>query len=58
METVPADAWSVDRVHSTIGFSVEYTPGTFTDTFSDFDVSVADGVRTLRARIEETQTCE
>ena len=58
METVPAGTWSVDRVHSTVGFSVEYTAGTFTGTFSDFDVSVADGVLTLGARIEETQTCE
>ena len=58
METVPAGTWSVDRVHSTVGFSVEYMAGTFTGTFSDFDVSVADGVLTLGARIEETQTFE
>jgi hypothetical protein len=32
--------------------------GTFTGTFSDFDVSVADGVLTLGARVEGTQTCE
>ena len=58
MQTVPAGTWSVDRVHSTVGFSVEYMAGTFTGTFSDFDVSVADGVLTLGARVEETQTCE
>ena len=58
MQAVPAGTWSVDRVHSTVGFSVEYMAGTFTGTFSDFDVSVADGVLTLGARVEETQTCE
>ena len=59
------DAWAemhrgirIDRVHSTVGFSVEYMAGTFTGTFSDFDVSVADGVLTSGARVEETQTCE
>jgi polyisoprenoid-binding protein YceI len=58
MQAVPAGTWSVDRVHSTVGFSVEYMAGTFTGTFSDFDVSVADGVLTSGARVEETQTCE
>jgi polyisoprenoid-binding protein YceI len=38
MQAVPAGTWSVDRVHSTVRFSVDYMAGTFTGTFSDFDV--------------------
>src|SRR4029079_11527703 len=43
-QTLPAGTWSGDRVHSTVGFAVEYMAGTFTGTFSDFDARVADGV--------------
>ncbi len=43
---------------TTVGFSVEHMAGTFTGTFSDFDVSVANGVLALGARVDETQTCE
>jgi polyisoprenoid-binding protein YceI len=55
MQTVPAGTWSVDGVHSTVGFSVEYMAGTFTGTFSDFDVSVADGVLKGTARVASVQ---
>jgi polyisoprenoid-binding protein YceI len=55
MQTVPAGTWSVDRVHSTVGFSVEYMAGTFTGTFSDFDVSVADSVLKGTAKVASVQ---
>jgi len=55
MQTIPAGTWSVDRVHSTLGFSVEYMAGTFTGTFSDFDVSVADGVLKGEAKVASVQ---
>ena len=55
MQAVPAGTWSVDRVHSTVGFSVEYMAGTFTGTFSDFDVSVADGVLKGEAKVASVQ---
>jgi polyisoprenoid-binding protein YceI len=55
MQTVPAGTWSVDRVHSTVGFSVDYMAGTFTGTFSDFDVTVADGVLEGTARVASVQ---
>ncbi len=48
---LPDGKWSVDRVHSTVGFAVEYMAGTFTGTFSDFDVSVTDGVLKGSARV-------
>ena len=55
MQTVPAGTWSVDRVHSTLGFSVEYMAGTFTGTFSDFDVSATDGVLKGTAKVASVQ---
>ena len=55
MQTVPAGTWSVDRVHSTVGFSVDYMAGTFAGTFSDFDVSVADGVLKGTAQVASVQ---
>jgi polyisoprenoid-binding protein YceI len=55
MQAVPAGTWSVDRVHSTLGFAVQYMAGTFTGTFSDFDVSVADGVLRGAAKVASVQ---
>ncbi len=55
LQTVPAGTWSVDRVHSTVGFSVEYMAGTFAGTFSDFDVSVTDGVLEGTAKVASVQ---
>ena len=55
LQAVPAGTWSVDRVHSNVGFSVEYMAGTFTGTFSDFDVSVADGVLRGEAKVASVQ---
>jgi polyisoprenoid-binding protein YceI len=55
MQAVPTGTWSVDRVHSTVGFSVEYMAGTFAGTFSDFDVSVADGVLEGTAKVASVQ---
>jgi polyisoprenoid-binding protein YceI len=55
LQVVPAGTWSVDRVHSTIGFSVDYLAGTFTGTFSDFDASVTDGVLKGSAKVASVQ---
>jgi polyisoprenoid-binding protein YceI len=54
-EALPAGTWSVDRVHSTIGFAVEYMAGTFTGTFSDFDANVSDGVLKGSAKVASLQ---
>ena len=43
-QAVPAGTWAVDKVHSNIGFAVDYMAGTFTGSFSDFDVELTDGV--------------
>jgi polyisoprenoid-binding protein YceI len=55
MQAVPTGTWSVDPVHSTIGFSVDYMAGTFAGTFSEFDVSVAAGVLKGTAKVASVQ---
>jgi len=42
-QAVPAGTWAVDKVHSSIGFAVDYMAGTFTGTFDDFDATLTDG---------------
>jgi polyisoprenoid-binding protein YceI len=54
-QAVPAGTWSVDPVHSTIGFEVGYLAGTFTGTFTDFDAAVADGVLRGSAKVTSVQ---
>ena len=41
---LPTGTWSVDRVHSTVGFAVSYMAGSFQGTFSGFDAHLDDGV--------------
>jgi polyisoprenoid-binding protein YceI len=55
IEAVPAGTWSADRVHSTVGFSVDYMAGTFAGTFADFDASIAGGVLTGSAKVSSVQ---
>src|SRR5689334_1332263 len=52
---LPVGTWSIDRVHSAIGFAVEYMAGTFTGTFSDFDASVSDGSLKGSAKVASVQ---
>jgi polyisoprenoid-binding protein YceI len=54
-QALPTGAWSVDRIHSDVGFAVAYMAGTFTGTFSDFDVSVSDGVLQGSAKVASVQ---
>jgi polyisoprenoid-binding protein YceI len=54
-QAVPAGTWSVDEVHSNIGFAVAYIAGTFTGTFSDFDAVVTDGALKGSARVASVQ---
>jgi polyisoprenoid-binding protein YceI len=52
---LPAGTWTVDPVHSSVGFGVEYMAGTFTGTFNEFDVAVADGVLKGSAKVASVQ---
>ena len=41
---IPTGTWTLDPVHSSIGFAVQYAGvGTFRGTFEDFDATLADG---------------
>lgn len=52
---VPAGAWGVDKVHSNIGFAVDYMAGTFTGSFSEFDASLTDGALKGSAKVASVQ---
>ena len=52
---VPAGTWAVDKVHSTLGFVVDYMAGTFAGTFGDFDGAVTDGVLQGSAKVASVQ---
>ena len=54
-QALPNGTWSVDHVHSNVGFGVEYMAGTFTGTFADFDASVTDGVLQGSAKVASVQ---
>jgi polyisoprenoid-binding protein YceI len=54
-QALPVGTWSVDRVHSNVGFAVAYMAGTFAGTFSDFDASVTDGVLQGSAKVASVQ---
>jgi polyisoprenoid-binding protein YceI len=55
VQTVPAGTWAVDKVHSNVGFAVDYMAGSFTGSFSDFDSQLADGVLTGSAKVASVQ---
>ena len=38
-QVIPAGTWQVDKIHSSVGFAVDYMAGTFHGTFSDFDAA-------------------
>ena len=54
-QVLPTGTWQVDKVHSSIGFAVDYMAGTFHGTFSDFDAVLADGVLNGSAKVASVQ---
>lgn len=54
-QAVPAGTWAVDKVHSNVGFAVDYMAGTFTGTFADIDASLTDGVLKGSAKVGSVQ---
>jgi polyisoprenoid-binding protein YceI len=54
-QSVPTGSWAVDKVHSNVGFAVDYMAGTFTGSFSDFDASATDGVLKGSAKVASVQ---
>ena len=55
VQALPTGAWQVDKIHSNIGFAVEYMAGPITGTFSDFDAAATDGVLTGSAKVASVQ---
>ena len=41
-QALPTGTWSADKVHSTIGFAIDYMAGTFQGTFTEFDADLPD----------------
>jgi polyisoprenoid-binding protein YceI len=54
-QVLPTGTWQVDKVHSSIGFAIDYMAGTFHGTFSDFDAAVTDGVLNGSAKVASVQ---
>jgi polyisoprenoid-binding protein YceI len=54
-QAVPTGTWTVDKVHSNVGFAVDYMAGTFSGSFSDFDASSVDGVVKGSAKVASVQ---
>jgi polyisoprenoid-binding protein YceI len=54
-QAVPAGTWAVDKVHSNVGFAVDYMAGTFTGSFSDFDADLTDGALKGSAKVASVQ---
>jgi polyisoprenoid-binding protein YceI len=54
-QALPAGTWSVDKIHSSIGFAVGYMAGTFAGTFSDFDAVASGGALRGSAMVASVQ---
>ena len=54
-QAIPTGTWAVDKVHSNIGFAVDYMAGTFTGSFNDFDAELNDGVLKGSAKVASVQ---
>ena len=54
-QVLPTGTWQVDKVHSSIGFAIDYMAGTFHGTFSDFDAAVTGGVLNGSAKVASVQ---
>ena len=54
-QALPTGTWSVDKIHSTVGFALKYMAGTFQGTFSDFGVRLDDGVFSGSAEVASIQ---
>jgi polyisoprenoid-binding protein YceI len=54
-QVLPAGTWRVDRIHSSVGFAVDYMAGAFHGTFSEFDAALGDGVLSGSAKVASVQ---
>jgi polyisoprenoid-binding protein YceI len=54
-QAVPTGTWAVDKVHSNIGFAVDYMAGSFTGSFDEFDAELGDGALRGSAKVASVQ---
>ncbi len=54
-QALPTGSWSVDRIHSTVGFAVKDIAGTFLGTFSEFDARLRDDRLSGTAEVASVQ---
>jgi polyisoprenoid-binding protein YceI len=54
-QALPTGTWSVDKIHSTVGFALKYMAGTFQGTFSDFGARLDDGAFRGSAEVASVQ---
>jgi len=54
-QAIPAGTWRVDKIHSSVGFAVDYMAGVFHGTFSEFDATLTDGVLSGTAKVASVQ---
>lgn len=54
-QVVPAGTWSGDKVHSRVGFAIDYMAGTFQGSFGDVDAELTDGVLRGSAKVSSVQ---
>jgi polyisoprenoid-binding protein YceI len=54
-QVVPSGTWSGDKVHSRVGFAIDYMAGTFHGTFGDVDSELRDGVIRGTAKVSSIQ---
>ena len=54
-QTFPSGTWAVDRIHSHVGFAVDYMAGTFVGSFADVDATLSDGFLEGTASIGNVQ---
>ena len=54
-QTVPAGTWTLDPIHSSIGFEIAYMGGSFRGHFTDVDAHLADGRLEGSARVASVQ---
>jgi polyisoprenoid-binding protein YceI len=55
VQAVPTGTWTLDPVHSTIGFEIAYLGGTFRGHFDGVDARLADGRLLGSARVASVQ---
>jgi polyisoprenoid-binding protein YceI len=55
IQTLPSGTWAIDKVHSTVGFAINYMAGTFQGSFSEIDAELRDGALKGSAQISSIE---